>query len=138
MGWTRGLVAKKLPNPIDLHVGSRVRMLRMMLGMSQQKTADALGLSFQQVQKYEKGVNRISASRLQQLAHTMQVPVEFFFGGMPGQPKLSDKCARCRHVSDFIASPDGIALMKAFTRLKDANLRRRIMRLVKEIADRNE
>jgi transcriptional regulator with XRE-family HTH domain len=67
------------PNPIDKHVGSRLRMRRLMLDMSQTDIADALGLTFQQVQKYEKGSNRISASRLQQLSQILQVPVPFFF-----------------------------------------------------------
>ena len=77
------MIAKKAPNPTDKHVGSRVRMRRMMLGMSQEKLGDALGLTFQQVQKYEKGTNRIGASRLQQIAHILQVPVSFFFEGAP-------------------------------------------------------
>src|SRR5271163_3010052 len=77
------MMAKKAPNPIDKHVGSRVRMRRMMLGMSQEKLGNALGLTFQQVQKYEKGTNRIGASRLQQIAHIVQVPVAFFFEGAP-------------------------------------------------------
>ncbi|MSP33216.1 MAG: XRE family transcriptional regulator, partial [Pseudolabrys sp.] len=74
-------MAKKVPNPIDKHVGSRVRMRRMMLSMSQGKLGDALGLTFQQVQKYEKGANRIGASRLQQISNILQVPVSFFFEG---------------------------------------------------------
>ena len=78
--------AKKAPNPIDRHVGSRVRMRRMMLAMSQEKLGDALGLTFQQVQKYEKGTNRIGASRLQQISHILQVPVAFFFEGAPSRP----------------------------------------------------
>src|ERR1700737_2070799 len=77
------MAAKKAPNPIDKHVGSRVRMRRMMLAMSQEKLGDALGLTFQQVQKYEKGTNRIGASRLQQISQILQVPVEFFFEGSP-------------------------------------------------------
>src|SRR6267143_668711 len=77
------MVAKKAPNPIDRHVGSRVRMRRMMLSMSQEKLGDALGLTFQQVQKYEKGTNRIGASRLQQISQILQVPVAFFFEGAP-------------------------------------------------------
>jgi transcriptional regulator with XRE-family HTH domain len=80
------IVAKKAPNPIDKHVGSRVRMRRMMLGMSQEKLGDALGLTFQQVQKYEKGTNRIGASRLQQISNILQVPVAFFFEGAPHLP----------------------------------------------------
>ena len=79
-------MAKKAPNPIDKHVGSRVRMRRMMLGMSQEKLGDALGLTFQQVQKYEKGANRIGASRLQQISLILQVPVSFFFEGAPAPP----------------------------------------------------
>src|SRR5512135_1248802 len=79
-------MAKKTPNPIDKHVGSRVRMRRMMLSMSQEKLGDALGLTFQQVQKYEKGTNRIGASRLQQISNILQVPVSFFFEGAPHLP----------------------------------------------------
>ncbi len=77
------MMAKKAPNPIDKHVGSRVRMRRMMLSMSQEKLGDALGLTFQQVQKYEKGTNRIGASRLQQISQILQVPISFFFEGAP-------------------------------------------------------
>ena len=80
------MIAKKAPNPTDKHVGARVRMRRMMLGMSQEKLGDALGLTFQQVQKYEKGANRIGASRLQQISHILQVPVAFFFEGAPNAP----------------------------------------------------
>src|SRR5205807_10013477 len=80
---------KKAPNPVDKHVGSRVRLRRMMLSMSQEKLGDALGLTFQQVQKYEKGANRIGASRLQQISHSLQVPVSFFFEGAPDMTGLS-------------------------------------------------
>ena len=82
------MIAKKAPNPTDKHVGARVRMRRMMLSMSQEKLGDALGLTFQQVQKYEKGANRIGASRLQQIAHILQVPVSFFFEGAPNAPRI--------------------------------------------------
>src|SRR3954466_6269775 len=80
---------KKVPNPVDKHVGSRVRMRRMMLGMSQEKLGDSLGLTFQQVQKYEKGTNRIGASRLQQISIILQVPVGFLFEGAPSPPGKS-------------------------------------------------
>jgi len=83
-------MVKKPPSPVDKYVGSRVRMRRKMLGMSQEKLADGLGLTFQQVQKYEKGANRIGASRLQQISHILQIPVPFFFEGAPhvtGQPE---------------------------------------------------
>jgi transcriptional regulator with XRE-family HTH domain len=130
-------MAKKVPNPVDKHVGSRVRMRRMMLGMSQGKLGDALGLTFQQVQKYEKGTNRIGASRLQHISHILQVPVAFFFEGaphQPGQPKGTGEAPSPTYVSDFLATSDGLALIKAFTRIKEPKLRRRIVNLVKEIA----
>src|SRR5271155_3581940 len=111
------MIAKKAPNPIDKHVGSRVLMRRMMLGMSQEKLGDALGITFQQVQKYEKGTNRISASRLQHASQILQVPVPFFFEGVGAQPEFV-------YVNDFLATSDGLALVKAFARVKDAKLRR--------------
>src|SRR6476469_7538175 len=77
------MFVKKVPNPIDRHVGSRVRMRRVLLGMSQEKLGEALGLTFQQVQKYEKGTNRIGASRLQQSSQSLNVPPAFFFEGAP-------------------------------------------------------
>src|SRR6202051_4413622 len=98
------MIAKKAPNPIDKHVGSRVRMRRMMLTMSQEKLGTALGLTFQQVQKYEKGTNRIGASRLQQMSQILQVPVSFFCEGAPGPPGPPDGVAEApspAYVSDF-------------------------------------
>ncbi|HTP90432.1 MAG TPA: helix-turn-helix transcriptional regulator [Xanthobacteraceae bacterium] len=134
------MIAKKAPNPIDKHVGSRVRMRRMMLGMSQEKLGDALGLTFQQVQKYEKGTNRIGASRLQQISHILQVPVSFFFEGAPnvpsggGRPEGMAEAPSPAYVSDFLATSDGLALTKAFMRIPDSKLRRRIVDLVEQIA----
>jgi transcriptional regulator with XRE-family HTH domain len=135
-------MAKKAPNPIDKHVGSRVRMRRMMLSMSQEKLGDALGLTFQQVQKYEKGTNRIGASRLQQISQILQVPVAFFFEGAPSVAPLSGgggtegmkEAPSPAYVSDFLATSEGLALTKAFMRIKEAKLRRRIVDLVEEIA----
>jgi transcriptional regulator with XRE-family HTH domain len=132
-------MAKKAPNPIDKHVGSRVRMRRMMLSMSQEKLGDALGLTFQQVQKYEKGTNRIGASRLQQIAHILQVPVSFFFEGAPhvGGHHGGDGMGEApspAYVSDFLATSDGLSLTKAFMRIKSSKLRRRIVDLVEQIA----
>ena len=131
--------AKKAPNPIDKHVGSRVRMRRMMLAMSQEKLGDALGLTFQQVQKYEKGTNRIGASRLQQISNILQVPVAFFFDGAPlvpgiGRPDGMAEAPSPAYVSDFLATADGLALTKAFTHIADAKTRRRIVDLVEQIA----
>src|SRR6187399_2479028 len=134
-------MAKKAPNPIDRHVGSRVRMRRMMLSMSQEKLGDALGLTFQQVQKYEKGTNRIGASRLQQISHILQVPVSFFFEGAPslgGRPEGQADAPSPAYVSDFLATSDGLALTKSFMRIKDAKLRRRIVDLVEQIAGDTE
>jgi transcriptional regulator with XRE-family HTH domain len=137
------MLAKKVPNPTDKHVGSRVRMRRMMLGMSQEKLGDALGLTFQQVQKYEKGTNRIGASRLQQISHVLQVPVEFFFEGGPSAQMgsrgegMSDAPSPA-YVSDFLATSDGLALTKAFMRIEDPKLRRRIVDLVEQIATRDK
>ena len=133
------MMAKKAPNPIDKHVGSRVRMRRMMLGMSQEKLGNNLGLTFQQVQKYEKGTNRIGASRLQQISHILQVPVSFFFEGAPANvngPRSEEmnEAPSPAYVSDFLATSDGLALTKAFMRISDMKLRRRIVDLVEQIA----
>jgi transcriptional regulator with XRE-family HTH domain len=130
-------MVKKAPNPIDRHVGSRVRMRRLMLGMSQEKLGDGLGLTFQQVQKYEKGTNRIGASRLQHIAHLLQVPVSFFFDGAPNggeQPHASADAPSPAFVFDFLATSEGLALIRAFMRIHSAHMRRRIVDLVEEIA----
>ena len=127
-------MAKKLPNPIDKHVGSRVRMRRMMLSMSQSTLANGLDLTFQQVQKYEKGTSRISASRLQHISQILQLPVTFFFEGTPGQSKAKDDAPSPPYVTDFLATRNGLALTKAFMKIKDAKLRRNIVNLVEELA----
>jgi transcriptional regulator with XRE-family HTH domain len=132
-------MTKKAPNPIDKHVGSRVRMRRMMLGMSQEKLGDALALTFQQVQKYEKGTNRIGASRLQQISQILQVPVAFFFEGAPHLSEgvvvdAMETAPSPTYVSDFLATSDGLSLTKAFMRIPDPKLRRRIVDLVQQIA----
>jgi transcriptional regulator with XRE-family HTH domain len=130
-------MAKKAPNPIDRHVGSRVRMRRMMLSMSQEKLGDALGLTFQQVQKYEKGTNRIGASRLQQISNILHVPVAFLFDGAPDTPgstRSAKDTPSPAYVADFLATSDGLALTKAFMQIEDPKLRRRIVDLVQQIA----
>jgi transcriptional regulator with XRE-family HTH domain len=134
-------MAKKAPNPVDKHVGSRVRMRRMMLSMSQEKLGHALGLTFQQVQKYEKGTNRIGASRLQQISNILQVPVSFFFEGAPhlsGHSGGMSEAPSPAFVSDFLATSDGLSLTKAFMRIKNAKLRRRIVDLVEQIAGEDD
>ena len=132
-----GIVKQKATNPIDKHVGSRVRMRRMMLGMSQSKLADGLGLTFQQVQKYEKGTNRVGAGRLQQISDILQIPVPFFFEDaphLPGQPKGNGAAPSPAYVSEFLATTDGLALTKAFMQIKEQSMRRRIVDLVEQIA----
>jgi transcriptional regulator with XRE-family HTH domain len=131
------IAAKKAPNPTDKHVGRRVRMRRKMLAMSQEKLADALGLTFQQVQKYENGTNRIGASRLQQISHILQVPVAFFFEGAPNAsaPQDSNESAlSVAEIDDFISHSNGLRLIGAFMRIDNAAVRRRILMLVQEIA----
>src|ERR1700716_198448 len=108
----------KVPNPIDKHVGSRLRMRRMMLGMSQEKLGDAFGLTFQQVQKYEKGTNRMGASRLQQAADILGVTVPVFFEGGTDGPFMSDgRAPSPAYINEFVTSYDGLRLAKAFMRI---------------------
>src|ERR1700681_1104641 len=132
------MMARGTREPVDKHVGNRVRMRRLMLDMSQTTLAGALGLSFQQVQKYEKGTNRIGASRLQHISQILKVPGSVFFEGASGSGKEagggSSKAPVVDYVSDFLSSSDGLALTKAFTNIKDSKLRRRVVDLVEEIA----
>lgn len=127
------IVMRKTPDFTDKHVGARVRMRRMMLHMSQSALGEGLGLTFQQIQKYEKGTNRISASRLQQLSGILDVPVHFFFEGVPGGGK-GYKTSSPDHIFECLGTADGLALVGAFTRIPDAALRRTIVRMVEAIA----
>jgi transcriptional regulator with XRE-family HTH domain len=131
------MAGKKQPNPIDIHVGSRVRLRRMMLGMSQEKLGENLGITFQQIQKYEKGTNRIGASRLQHIARVLSMPVSYFFEGAPGlSSSLPEGLAQptTNYVVDFLSTNEGIQLNKAFVRIKDPKLRRRVIDLVRAMA----
>ena len=129
---------KKVPNPIDQHVGSRVRMRRVLLGLSQEKLGDALGVTFQQVQKYEKGTNRIGASRLQQISTFLNVAPSFFFDGVRNEGDnvigMSEGAAPA-FVGDFPTSNEDMALSKAFSRIRDTKVRKRIVDLVMTLAD---
>ena len=129
------------PNPIDVHVGGRVRFRRMLLGMSQEKLGERLGLTFQQVQKYEKGINRIGASRLFDLAQVLAVPVQFFYEEAPtGEPQplmpdgFAEKPAE-NSIVEFLRSRDGLELNKAFVRISDAKARRAIVDLIRSLAN---
>ena len=137
------MASKKSPNPIDIHVGSRVRLRRMMLGMSQEKLGEHLGITFQQIQKYEKGTNRIGASRLQAIARVLSVPVAFFFEDAPGvTPVAGDQGfsepQTTSYVVDFLSSSEGLSLNKAFIRIKDPKQRRKVVELVRAIAGEDE
>jgi transcriptional regulator with XRE-family HTH domain len=123
----------KPPNPVDRHVGSRVRMRRIMLGMSQEKLGEGLGLTFQQIQKYEKGTNRIGASRIQQISEILQVPVSFLFEGSPGSSTGFGAAPSPAYVADFLATSEGLALIRAFTRVSNVKLRRAIVDMVELI-----
>lgn len=128
---------KKQPNPIDKHVGSRVRMRRMMLSMSQEKLADGLDLTFQQVQKYEKGTNRIGASRMQQIANILQVPVSFFFEGAPGQsPSIApdSNVVDVASFTDFMTKPYAAELVRHYMAIDHNVDRRKLVDLAELIA----
>ncbi len=133
--------SSRRPNPIDIHVGSRVRFRRMLLGMSQEKLGEKLGLTFQQVQKYEKGINRIGASRLFDLAQVLGVSVQFFYEEAPvSEPKqtVPDGFAEKpdeHSIVEFLRSRDGLELNKAFVRISDAKARRAIVELVRSLAN---
>ena len=125
-------MARKSPNPVDVHVGSRVRMQRMLIGMSQEKLGEALGLTFQQVQKYEKGTNRIGASRLYEIGAVLGVPIEYFFEGLEnGASQDQPGTARGGIDLGVLSSAEGIQLNSAFFAISDAKLRRRILDLIK-------
>lgn len=123
---------KKKPNPIDMHVGSRIRLRRNMLGLSQEKLGENLGITFQQIQKYEKGTNRVGASRLQAISSILNVPVSFFFEDAPGSGSSGgDGFAEdneATYVVDFLNSNEGVQLTRAFTKISDPKVRRKIGR----------
>ncbi len=127
----------RLATPVDVHVGGRIRVRRLLLSMSQEALGDKLGLTFQQVQKYEKGVNRVGASRLFQLASVLGVPVQYFFQDIPpaagaGQPMLEEH-ARESAITELLRTNDGMELTKAFLRISNPRSRRAILELVRSL-----
>ena len=131
--------SQKSPHPIDKHVGSRIRMRRSLLGMTQQRLADALHLTFQQVQKYEKGTNRVSASRLQQIATLLGVEVGFFYEGathLPGGTGTVDRQAAL--LAEVSSSSEGVRLINSFARISDPIVRRRLADHAEGIAQLSE
>ncbi len=134
-------VPKKVPgkpNPIDIHVGSRVRLRRTLLGMSQEKLADAVGLTFQQIQKYERGTNRIGSSRLYQFAQVLDVPVSFFFDGMPSEAANGAPGSGESDVEPFeqdqFTRRETLELVRAYYRISDNRVRAKLFDLVKAVA----
>ena len=129
---------KKRPNPTDIHVGARIRLRRNMLGMSQEKLGEKLGITFQQIQKYEKGTNRVGASRLQAIAGTLNVPVAFFFEDAPPQDSAGGKGfaeeGSPNFAMDFSTSAEGLQLNRAFVKIADVRIRRKLIELVKALA----
>jgi len=133
---------KKKPNPTDIYVGSRIRLRRNMLGMSQENLGEKLGITFQQIQKYEKGTNRVGASRLQAISSILGVPVSFFFEDFVSQDAAGGKGfgeeSSATFALDFVTSPEGLQLNRAFFKIGDAKVRRKIIDLVKVLASDEE
>ncbi len=128
------------PNPIDIHVGSRVRLRRLVIGMSQEKLGEKMGLTFQQIQKYEKGANRIGASRLHQLSQILDVPMTFFFEDAPIRPgaKLQAGFSEAKteaFLLDFLSTREGLELNRAFVKIPDPKVRRKMIDLIRSLAD---
>lgn len=130
---------KKQANPIDAQVGNRVRLRRMLIGMSQERLGELLGLTFQQVQKYEKGVNRIGAGRLFEVSRILGVPIDYFYEGVNNQ--LAGGVTEGESsppVMEFVSSGEGLQLSLAFMKIKDPKLRKRVLDLVKQMAEDGE
>ena len=130
----------KSPNRIDVHVGSRLRTRRIVVGMSQEKLGDQLGLTFQQVQKYEKGLNRIGASRLYAISRILGTSIQYFFEDLPsdiaegGDPSTQPVSSEESQMTRFVNSPEGVQLNLAFSRIQDSATRRRLTELVRTLA----
>ncbi|WP_201829130.1 helix-turn-helix domain-containing protein [Microvirga zambiensis] len=131
---------KKSTGSIDKEIGSRVRMRRVSIGMSQEKLGDMLGLTFQQVQKYEKGMNRISVARLVEIARILGVDIDFFFDGIKptkGESGFADGGAPA-YVADMMSTPEGLQLVRHFTGIKNSKVRKSIVQLVASLAAQDE
>jgi transcriptional regulator with XRE-family HTH domain len=130
------LVETRHPNPVDLHVGARIRLRRRMQGVSQEKLADALGLTFQQVQKYERGANRVSASKLYEIAAALRAPVSYFFDGLAdpaGEDNAGARPSEETMVHTFLMTAEGLELAKLFPRVSRGPVRRRVLDLLRAI-----
>jgi transcriptional regulator with XRE-family HTH domain len=126
------------PNPVDVHVGSRIRLRRKIMGVSQERLAESLGLTFQQVQKYERGSNRVSASKLYEIAATLQTQITYFFEGLADPSAIQDGEVAPeaeRFVQDFLLMPEGLELAGLFPKITRARVRRRVLDLVRSMAE---
>jgi transcriptional regulator with XRE-family HTH domain len=128
-------VGSKAKNPIDAHVGLRIRAARLAAGLSQERLANALGVTFQQVQKYEKGVNRVGAGRLSDSARILSVPVSFFFEDAEGIGKPRKANDGLMAITEALSTPDGIRIARALARISDAKLRRRVADLLEAMVE---
>ena len=133
--WVWWFMSEHCPDPVDIHVGARVRMRRLMLGLSQDKLAETIGLTFQQIQKYEKGANRIGASRLFQLANALDVPVQFFYEDLQ---KEGGDSTSSHELLTLLATPDGMRLCRYFADIKDVHVKRRLLDLVKSLSSQSQ
>jgi transcriptional regulator with XRE-family HTH domain len=122
------------PNPVDVHVGSRVRLRRTLLGMSQEKLGDALGLTFQQVQKYERGANRVGASRLYDLSRVLDVPVSYFFDEFGDQSATPGEATADPYQPNPMMKRETLELVRAYLRIADPQIKRRVFELTKALA----
>lgn len=132
--------AAREPNRVDIHVGSRMRLRRLLIGMSQEKLGEALGVTFQQVQKYERGTNRIGASRLWDVGQVLEVPISFFFEGLGGYDReglrgVAEEDGLEPLVYDFISSSEGVQLAAAFAKIDNSKVRRKLLELIRILAD---
>ena len=127
--------AERHPNPVDLHVGARIRMRRKILGVSQERLAEDLGLTFQQVQKYERGANRVSASKLYEIAKSLQSSVAYFFEGLADTTGEGVAESGEPFVHDFLMTSEGLELAALFPRITRPKVRRRILELVRSMAE---
>ena len=127
------------PHPVDVHVGQRVKLRRTLMGMTQGKLGESIGLTFQQIQKYEKGVNRIGASRVYEMAQLLSVPVQFFYDGVGGDgaaaPQGFAEGDAPHPVMELVSSPEGVQLCRYFAAIRDPQVKKRVLDLVKSIAE---
>lgn len=131
------LMGTRSATDVDAHVGARIRLRRMLIGMSQERLGDALGVTFQQVQKYERGANRISASKLYEVSRVLGVPVSHFLDGLGGEADSAKKpdADVSGHIMEFVRSPEGLALNRAFAAISDVRTKRAVLDLIRSVAD---